>query len=169
MDTNTRRKQILEELKRAIAPLSATVLAHEYKVSRQVIVGDIAILKAQRETIMSSVKGYLYLHEEKDDAYTIVCRHDESATMEELQIIVDQGGIVKDVIVDHPLYGELKGNLDIHSRYDVDMFIQKARDTKARNLSEMNDYIHAHTIECVNQDMYERIKRILKERGFLYE
>ncbi|MDF9824267.1 transcriptional regulator of NAD metabolism [Breznakia sp. PF5-3] len=169
MDTKVRRIKILEDLKQTTKPLNATLLAKKYGVSRQIVVGDIAILKAQQEPIVASVKGYLYLRDEDDGMYTIACKHSSEETREELQIIVDNGGVVMDVIVDHPVYGELVGNLDIASRYDIDQFMDKIASTKAKNLSEMNEGIHLHTIKCHDQATYERIKKQLREGGYLYE
>lgn len=51
--------------------------------------------------------------------------------------MVDQGGVVVDVAVENPLYGELRGNLNLASRYDVDNFIQQAKDTPEALLSRM--------------------------------
>ena len=169
MDTKTRRIKILEDLKETTKPLNATMLAKKYGVSRQIVVGDIAILKAQQEPIVASVKGYLYLHDESEGVYTIACKHSADDTREELQIIVDNGGVIMDVIVDHPLYGELVGNLDIASRYDIDQFMDKLASTKAKNLSEMNEGVHLHTIKCNDITVYERIKEQLRNCGYLYE
>lgn len=169
MDTKARREAIRKTLKAEIKPLNATVLAQTYGVSRQVIVGDIAILKAQQIPIVATVRGYMYVHELVDDLYTIACCHDEGDTKEELELIVDQGGVIVNVIVDHPLYGELIGKLDIGSRYDIDQFIEKMVTTQAKNLSAVQDGVHLHTLKCKDGAMYERIKEKLKERGFLYE
>ena len=166
--TSQRRDAILDDLKHTTEPLNATKLAQKYGVSRQIIVGDIAILKARQEPIVASVKGYLYLREH-DEYYTIACKHEESQTGDELSLIVDQGGIIVNVIVDHPLYGELIGQLDIHSRYDVKAFVEKSKSLGARNLSELNDGVHLHTIQCPNEETFERIKNVLREHHYLYE
>ncbi|OCN06323.1 hypothetical protein A4S06_00985 [Erysipelotrichaceae bacterium MTC7] len=166
--TNQRRQAILHDLKYAKEPLNATKLANKYGVSRQIVVGDVAILKAQQEPIVASVKGYLYLHD-PDETYTIACKHEGHETADELGLIVDNGGVVLNVIVDHPLYGELVGNLDIHSRYDIDEFVEKSHALGAKNLSELNDGIHLHTIQCANVETYERIKKVLREHHYLYE
>jgi len=169
MNTNERREYILKDLQVATNPTSATTLAKRYNVSRQIIVGDIAILKASQHPIVASVKGYVYVNKENDCNYTIACKHKEEDTRDELYTIVDYGAIVENVIVDHPLYGELIGKLEINSRYDVDLFIEQMKLHNAKNLSEMNEGVHLHTIKCSNKEMFERIKDKLRESGYLYE
>ena len=46
MDTAARRAAISETLRTAEKPVSASALARRYQVSRQIIVGDIALLRA---------------------------------------------------------------------------------------------------------------------------
>lgn len=169
MNTNERREQILKDLKEADAPINATALAKRYGVSRQIVVGDIAILKAHQNPIVASVKGYVYVNSDEDHYYTIACKHKAEDTREELYIMVDHGAIVENVIVDLPLYGELVGKLEIASRYDVDLFIEQMQLHNAKNLSEMNEGVHLHTIKCNDEEMLKRIKDKLKEGGYLYE
>ena len=85
-----------------------------------------------------------------------------------MNIIVDQGGRVEDVIVEHPVYGEIKGNLHISSRYDVKKFMEKLNSSHAAPLSELTDGIHLHTIVYEDHDMIERIERELERAGYLY-
>ena len=46
MDAQERRQAIARRLERARSPVSATALAREFSVSRQIIVGDVALLRA---------------------------------------------------------------------------------------------------------------------------
>ena len=86
----------------------------------------------------------------------------------ELYTIVDQGGVVVDVAVENSLYGELRGNLNLASRYDVDNFIQQAKDTPEALLSRMTGGVHLHTLHCPDADSFERIKEALARQGILY-
>ena len=52
---------------------------------------------------------------------------------------MDQGGVVVDVAVENSLYGELRGNLNLASRYDVDNFIQQAKDSAPESTFEPHD------------------------------
>ena len=82
----------------------------------------------------------------------------------ELYTVVDQGGIVVDVAVENSLYGELRGNLNLASRYDVDNFIQQAKDTPEALLSRMTGGVHLHTLHCPDAGSFERIKKELEEK-----
>ena len=72
------------------------------------------------------------------------------------------------MIVDHPLYGEIKGNLQLRSRHDVQMFMQKVKDNQASPLSSLTNGVHLHTITVASEDVYNLIVQALKEHGFLY-
>ena len=86
----------------------------------------------------------------------------------ELYTVVDQGGVVVDVAVENPLYGELRGNLNLASRYDVDHFIQQAADTPECLLSRMTGGVHLHTLRCPDRASFERIRAELDRQGLLY-
>lgn len=76
-------------------------------------------------------------------------------------------GTVVDVIVEHPLYGQLTGPLQLSSRYDVAQFI--ARSHTAQPLSVLTGGIHLHTLLCPSEDAYRRELDALRQAGFLLE
>ena len=152
MNAAQRRESILKRLSGAEAPVSASALAALLGVSRQIVVGDVALLPAD--------KGYTAI---------LACVHSTEDEMRtELYTVVDQGGIVVDVAVENSLYGELRGNLNLASRYDVDNFIQQAKDTPEALLSRMTGGVHLHTLHCPDAGSFERIKKELEEKGILY-
>ena len=59
MTGNERRNQILHLLREQGSPLSGTALAKTFGVSRQVIVQDIALIRAENHAIVSTNKGYI--------------------------------------------------------------------------------------------------------------
>lgn len=161
MNAAQRRKVILERLTEANAPLSASVLAGELGVSRQIVVGDVALLRASGTQIDATPRGYTGI---------LACVHSTADQMrEELYTVVDQGGIVVDVAVENPLYGELRGNLNLASRYDVDHFIQQAADTPECLLSRMTGGVHLHTLSCPTPEAFRRIEAALDAKGLLYK
>lgn len=169
LSTNDRREAILKQIRNSKKPISASTLAKKYGVSRQIVVGDVALLRASQHPIAASPKGYIFEGINIPNEYVVACQHDRDHTREELDIIVDCGGKVKNVIVSHPVYGELIGKLDIESRLDVDEFLDKCNKTKAKNLSEISDGVHLHTIICKNEQVFKVIQEKLKDAGFLYK
>ena len=124
MTNNERRNSILAALTEANGPLNATKLADMHSVTRQIIVADIALLRAAGNNIRAEHKGYVLDIDNGDNKRKIVCRLSKDATPDELYAIVDNGGKILDVQVEHSVYGMISGNLDISSRYDVDQFIE---------------------------------------------
>lgn len=171
MDSNDRRNKIKDILHKADAAVSAGRLASELGVSRQIIVGDVALLRASGCDIDATPRGYIMRESSQPAAKRsrIVSRHSDDRTEEELNICVDNGCKVVDVIVEHPVYGQLTGMLDISSRYDVKNFIRKVREADAHSLCELTDGLHIHTIEYTDDEAFRRMKEELAEAGFIYD
>ena len=171
MKASERREKIRKYLEKENEAVSASVLASEFGVSRQIIVGDIAILRAAGYDIAATPRGYLMTEQRTEEGIRrqIVCLHTEEQTEEELNICVDYGCAVEDVIVEHPVYGQLTGELHIQSRFDVMMFMEKLRSERVHALYELTDGIHLHTLICPNQEAYELVVGRLREEGILFE
>lgn len=172
MESKERRKYILEKLKKSDQPIKGTELAKMFDVSRQVIVQDIAILRAQGEEILATPQGYLILNKAPDSQITktIVCKHTKYEEIDdELKTIVDLGGKVLDVIVEHPIYGEIKSPLMINSRAEIEEFMKKLRNRQAEPLASLTDGIHLHTIKVPNEEIFEKIEKSLSEKGYLID
>ncbi|MGP6139978.1 MULTISPECIES: transcription repressor NadR [unclassified Jeotgalibaca] len=171
MSTVARRQEILECLKRVEVAVSARKLAEQFNVSRQVIVGDIALLRAEGYDILSTPRGYL-LPRNEEETYLyqgkIVCLHTADQTKEELQIIVDNGGQVLDVIVEHPLYGTISGKLRIANRFDIKEYLKEVKKNESKMLASLTGGIHTHTIQCKDKKTFNRIKSELETAGILY-
>ena len=171
MDSNARRKAILDVIRQSDQPLSASKLAKQFQVSRQLIVGDVALLRAQGMEIIATPRGYVSHQDVQMSAITrkIAVEHRPEDLETEIYTIVDLGGALIDVIIDHPLYGELCGALHIYSRYDADQFFQKVKEKHAKPLSDLTDGIHLHTIQARDEESCARILEALRKAGLLYE
>lgn len=167
MEAASRRQAILDRLRTADRPVSASALAAGLNVSRQIIVGDIALLRAGGAEISATPRGYVLPRATDGITRTIACRHTLAQTGEELDILVDNGCTVLDVIVEHPVYGQLTGQLQISSRYDVEQFLARIRDSDAAPLSMLTGGLHLHTLCCPNEDAYTRACAALKAAGLL--
>lgn len=163
-----RRRRIIAWLRGHGAPIRGGELAKRFRVSRQCLVQDVAILRAGGEQILATPRGYR-LPEEPNHAHQAIlaCRHNPERTEEELEILVDHGVKILDVIVEHPLYGELRGSLMIESRADVQDFLRQVKAMHASLLSTLTDGVHLHTVEASRPEMISRAKQRLRARGFL--
>lgn len=169
-DGSSRRNMLLSLLKNADKPVSGTALSHTLGVSRQVIVQDVALLRASDIEILSTPRGYV-LFEKKSSICTrrFKVKHSAADLEKELNLIVDQGATVSDVCIDHPIYGEIHGNLNISSRRDVHTFLQRVKDQKGIPLLEMSDGVHYHTVTADQEEVLNEVGEQLKNTGFLRE
>lgn len=170
MNSNERRQQVLDFLKeQGSQPVSASVMAAKFGVSRQVIVGDVALLRASGADISATPRGYLLQCNTNTGSLlcTIACCHDTAGLREELYTIVDFGCGVIDVIVEHPVYGQLCGQLHIFSRYDADQFCEKLESNAAPPLAALTSGVHLHTISCPDEKAYQRVLEQLDKKGIL--
>ena len=169
MRAEERREKILEILHGAGGPVSAATLAGRFSVSRQIIVGDIALLRAGGAEISATPRGYVLPRATDGITRTIACRHTLEQTGTELDILVDNGCTVLDVIVEHPVYGQLTGQLQISSRYDVEQFLARVQAHDAAPLSMLTGGIHLHTLRCPDAAACERACAALKAAGLLLD
>ncbi|WP_093856416.1 transcription repressor NadR [Tenuibacillus multivorans] len=172
MTADERRHYILQLLMEAKEPISGRDISVRVGVSRQVIVGDMALLKAKNEPILATSQGYIYMSDQQQESgieRTIACYHTPENTAEELNILVDHGVFVKDVTVDHPVYGEFKAQLRISNRKEVERFIDQIESSSASLLLELTDGIHLHTIVAQSEDLLDEAEEALGEAGFLVD
>ena len=170
MNAAQRRERILTRLNSAGAPLSASTLAAELGVSRQIVVGDVALLRAGGAQIDATPRGYQLHPAEKGYTGILACVHRTQEEMRrELYTVVDQGGTVVDVAVENSLYGEIRANLNLASRYDVDTFLVQARSAPESLLSRMTGGVHLHTLSCPDEAAFDRVRRELRRLGILLE
>jgi transcriptional regulator of NAD metabolism len=150
------------------SPVHGDELARRFRVSRQCLVQDVAILRAGGYEILGTPRGYRLPDAATHAHRTILaCKHPPERTEEELNILADHGVKVLDVIVEHPLYGEIRGSLMIESRTDVQDFLKKVTSSHAALLSSLTGGVHLHTVEASRPEMISRAKEQLRVRGFL--
>lgn len=165
-----RRLQLLAQLQKSKAPITGTDLAKFANVSRQVIVNDMTLLKARNEPIIATSQGYLYMHQEQLQQTverTLPCIHTSEQTEDELMTIVDCGGTVKNVMVEHPIYGELTASIMVSNRYEVKQFIERVNATQANYLSALTGGIHLHVITAPSVEVLTLIEQALQKKGYL--
>lgn len=169
MRAEERRQAICSILNASHQPVSAAALASRFSVSRQIIVGDVALLRAAGADISATPRGYVIASSPSGLLRQIACRHSSADMEAELNAIVDQGCTVLDVIVEHPIYGQLTGPLQLANRYDVAQFIARCAQSDAQPLSNLTEGIHLHTLSCPNEDAFRRVQKSLRHMGVLLE
>lgn len=167
MKSIKRRESIFELLVKSDKPLKGIDLANTFKVTRQIIVKDIAILRAEGKNIIATPDGYLFNKEVKNEKTVIAVNHNENQTVDELEIVVKYGGVIEDVIIEHPIYGEIKASLMIKNLNDLNKFMNRFNDDDIKPLSYLTNGIHLHTISADTKEDIELIKKELRNNGFL--
>lgn len=168
MTAAQRRSAIYDQLTHTTAPISAAALAQRYQVTRQVVVGDIALLRAEGRSITATPRGYM-IPAETGLKRTIACTHSAEDTKQELFAMVDCGCTVVDVVVEHPVYGQLTAPLALSSRYDVEQFIHRMSISSAHPLSALTGGVHLHTLSCPSEEVFAHLKAALADMGMLYD
>jgi len=167
MNASERRLKITRLLREGKKPIPASALAGEFGVSRQIIVGDIALLRAGGLNVLATPRGYVMEATPQYASRSVVCRHGAERVRDELYTVVDLGGALIDVTVEHPIYGQICAPLHIFSRYDADAFCRKLELPDARPLCELTSGIHLHTLRAPDDKTLNRIIEGLSGGGFL--
>lgn len=166
MSGEERRKEILNYISGSKSPASGTALAQMCHVSRQVIVQDIALLRAEGYDILSTNRGYFLNAPRQVSRVFYVC-HDDSRILEELNLIVDCGGNVQDVFVHHEVYGELRAGLAVDSRKKAQAFLKNIQGGKCSPLNNITYGYHYHTVTAESEEILDSIEEELREKNFL--
>ena len=167
MSGQKRREEIIRKLSHAASPVSGETLAKEFSVSRQVIVQDIALIRALGYDIISTNRGYLIQGKTNVCSRVFKVKHTEEEVADELNLFVDAGGKVCDVFIYHKVYGVVQAKLDIRSRLDVQKYMKEIQSGKSSLLSKVTSGYHYHTVEADSEEVLDLIQEALNERGFL--
>jgi transcriptional regulator of NAD metabolism len=167
MNSIERRDNIINLLLESNEPIKGNVIAKKYSVTRQVIVKDIAILRAKGKSIIATPDGYIINKNENKVKAIIAVIHNEEEMFDEMSIVIKYGGTIEDVIVEHPLYGEITAMLMIKNYNELNKFVQKYQEQRARLLSVLTNGVHLHTISAENEDDINLIISELKKCNFI--
>ncbi|MGL5648663.1 MAG: 3H domain-containing protein [Clostridium sp.] len=163
MKSYERREDIIKRLLEEDRPTKGIDLAKYYGVTRQVIVKDIAIIKASGREVVSTPDGYMFRNSGSLFKDIIVVKHRSEEMRKEMEIVVKYGGIIEDVIVDHSLYGEIKVMIMVKSLNDINKFLEKYKKESSIPLSILTDGLHMHTISAESKENINLIKNELRE------
>lgn len=166
MSGEERREQMLTLLQEATQPISGTALAKTFQVSRQIVVQDIALLRAQKQDIISTYRGYI-IQKANTCQRIFKVQHSDEQMEEELNLYVDFGGVVEDEFVYHKVYDVIRAEMGLKSRRDVAAYMEKLRSGISKSLKDVTSGYHYHTITAESEQVLDQIQEELQKRGFL--
>lgn len=170
MEGDTRRHEIMKIIERAEEPVSGTRLAELMGVSRQVIVQDIALIRANNKNILSTNKGYILFQDKNQRVKrSFMVNHTDEQIEDELLTIVSYGGRVLDVVVEHEIYGQITVDLVLKTARDVKDFVERLSKNKTKPLKELTGGVHIHTVEADTEELLAVIEERLRDKGYLLE
>ncbi|UNB46317.1 transcription repressor NadR [Staphylococcus coagulans] len=166
-----RRKKLVELLKHSDRPIKGGDLGEMFDVSRQIIVKDISHLKTQNYSIHSTSKGYFFNDKPQGRPFkrVIMCEHDHTQIEKELTSIVENGAMIDNVSVEHPIYGTIQAELMIESIENIQSFVEDMAKYQGTMLAELTDLIHLHTISADSEKILDNAVRDLQQQGFIVD
>ena len=170
MTGEQRRTKIRQLLLDARLPMTGTALAKQLHVSRQVIVQDIALMRAEHLPILSTNKGYLLRSDGvrvQQPKRVFFVRHTTDQVMEEFMTVIDLGGRILDVSVEHELYGPIRADLLIENAQDAAEFVERLKSCRDNPLKVLTDDCHYHTVTAPSEKLLDLIEDELRLRHFL--
>jgi len=170
MTGEERRMQILRKLEETDSPLSGTALAKIFHVSRQIIVQDIALMRAENYGILSTNKGYLLRSEKIENTQpkrVFFVKHTTQQVLDEFTTVIELGGKILDVAVEHEIYGQIRVDLLIETAADARDFFEKILGCRDNPLKVLTDDCHYHTVAAPSEKLLDLIETDLRNKGFL--
>ena len=166
MRAEERRKQIINLLTAGREPISGSTLSEKLNASRQIIVQDVAVLKASGYEILSTNRGYVLnktpLHER-----VFKLKHTSDQTEDELSLIVKEGGSVIDVFVWHKAYGKIKADIHIFTEADAVNYSHLIKSGKSTELMNVTSGYHYHTVRADSEEVLDKIEAVLRAHDFI--
>lgn len=168
MQGTERREQIIREIRESKAPVSGKKLAALYQVSRQVIVQDIALIRAAGYDVISTNRGYI-LQTPASVSRVFKVHHTDEQLEEELCSIIDMGGCVENVMVNHHVYGHMEAELHINSRRKIIEFMDDIKSGKSSPLKNITSNYHYHRVSADSEETLDMIEEVLRQKEILIE
>lgn len=166
MKAEERRKEIVNILMSESKPVSGSNLSNVLNASRQSIVQDIAILRAEGYDILSMHHGYVIQSSPLIERVFKV-RHTSEETIDELSSIVALGGTIVDVFVWHKVYGRIEAKLNIFSQRGIEMFAEGIKSGKSTELMHITSGYHYHTVRADSEEILDRIEKMLENKKYI--
>lgn len=168
MTRGERRQKIIRMISESKVPVPAKELARLCDVSRQVIVQDMVLIRESGYDIIATNRGYI-MNAPCAAERVFKVSHTDDQMEDEMCAIVDLGGRIVNVMVNHRVYGHMEAALGINSRRKVMEFIENIRLGKSSPLKNITSNYHYHTVEAENEEILDSIEKMLREKEYLVE
>lgn len=165
MTGEKRREQILSAIQQAPGPVPGAALAQACHVSRQVIVQDIALLRAARYPILSTTRGYVLQSRCLSRVFRILPPDEGLKPI--LFSIVDNGGRVRNMFQPGTNGSRLEFRLNLHARSEVEAFLQGLTKPEGKLLRILVSQPHCQVVEADSKAILDRIEDTLSTKGYL--
>lgn len=166
MKPDERISSILNLIEKSDLPVSGSMLAKEFNVSRQIIVKDISVLKSRDIDIISTTKGYMLNKKPMSERIFKVVHSDED-TEKELSEIVKTGAVIENVFVWHKIYGKIEAPLNIKTPEDVREYIRTLKSGRSSPLKNVTNQYHYHLVKAETEKILDDTENTLKKLGYL--
>lgn len=172
MNNQMRREKLLEILRNETAPVTGVELSRRLKVTRQIIVGDVALLRSAGRPIMATARGYILEGQagQKGCSRQFACqgkKMEDKELQQELNAIVDNGGIILYLQLNTSIYGELCIPLNLRSRRDVRRYLARVKEEGNPFITVVTGGSHTLLVEAHSQEEMQAIEEDLDELGIL--
>lgn len=168
MKRSARREEILSLLGNTETPIPASFLSEKFGVSRQVIVQDVALLRANGYAITATNRGYVLITD-KQVSRVFKCRHTFDEIIDEGNVVINAGGTIEDIFVNHRLYGRISARLNLRNKTHVEELYRSLVSGASKPLMSVTDGYHYHTVSAPDEATLDKIESILRESKFLIE
>lgn len=168
MKAGQRRSEILSLIGNSENPIPASALSERFNVSRQVIVQDVAILRANGYAVTATNRGYV-LNVKAQATRVMKCRHSFEEIVDEGVLVTGAGGRIEDIFVNHRVYGRITARLDLYNRTHAEELYRSLVSGASKPLMSVTDGYHYHTVTADDETTLDKIENLLREKGFLIE
>ncbi len=167
MEGENRRTKIIEKLSENTKPVSGRSLAKEFNVSRQIIVGDIALIRAQGINIVATNSGYIIEEIKSAKSSSIRIKHRPEDFFDVLCTIVDEGASIAELYIEHDVYGVVSTKVDVKSRADARLLTERTFESSHAPLYALTGNVYFLKVEAISDVVLIRVQRALHEKGYI--
>ncbi len=129
-------------------------------------------MRAENYGIISTNKGYILRSERTGNTQpkrVFFVKHNTDQVAQEFNTILELGGKILDVAVEHEIYGQICVDLMIETNAEAADFCEKLLTCRDNPLKVLTDDCHYHTVAAPSEKLLDLIEEELQQKGFLIQ